>query len=306
MSFSRPPSSRFRRPVHPLVAHHMLLAASAVRSQSILLDLSTANDGVALPLGDHHPATWLLGTTCRVDSLGLAVLSPGRVISAGPAASSGQVASSVGGSRRDDHLAPGTQALAVQIVMADGSSSICMESSRYIASADFQEGGEGLVPDAMRRALRLPTDPANIPIGWYWAAAWLDDLSGIAADVDAAELASWHPAIDWREVVGRSDIAVLDLLLQRHRDHAVATSWEGVRVAAARGSLHVGHCSTELATWFDAGSFCRWLMSQLPTPSVLCDTAMLHFDLPGRMLVAAVLNDMMTNRSRRGVDLGPN
>ncbi|MBA3653459.1 MAG: hypothetical protein H0W70_04625 [Actinobacteria bacterium] len=91
---------------------------------------------------------------------------------------------------------------------------------------------EGMVPDALRRALGLPTAPASIPTAELAGADWLDAI------------------LDDASAVARPPEPVPD--------------WDDVRWEVITGRRVVGDLSPTVATWMDAGMVARWLGPTYP------------------------------------------
>jgi hypothetical protein len=95
---------------------------------------------------------------------------------------------------------------------------------------DLQEMVVGMVPDALRRCLDLPTPPADFPAIELSAADWLDAVADNAAAPPPIPYANWEDA-RWEVIAGRRVVQGL---------------------------------SPTIAAWMDAGMFARWMAATYP------------------------------------------
>ena len=245
---------------------------------SLLLELRSSTEYSVRELGLAHPAEELPGTFAAPDAVGLALIVPGSVL-------------------HGDHpdLTVGRDVRAAQIVGADGSSCAVVQwSGRTVVD---NEPGTGRLSDLLHRMLELPTPRCEISAAWYWAAVWLAEVLEPGPrchepPATPADILSWHPAIDPREVTGLSLTGLERLLLQRHRDHTHLTGWNAIRSSAVAGWLEIGWCPPSVAQWLDSGSFGRWIGIDLPSPVELAEVSH-HLLSPGcSQLVVALLVDL--------------
>jgi hypothetical protein len=103
----------------------------------------------------------------------------------------------------------------------------------------LDDPGEGVVLDALRRALGLPTPPPPLPL-----AAFLDDLW-------LRELASSPRRLSWTEAAALRPAPVGTWSVLR------ACGWPGVDV--------------DLAAWMDDGMFARWVAGTVPPRTELLE-----------------------------------
>jgi hypothetical protein len=210
---------------------------------------------IVVPLGESHPLEWLLGFDAPSWWRAVAVVARGTVVArsglsgaAGPAA--------------------GAAVVAATVIARDGgeSSTVLDGEGRDAVGA---AGAEGLVPDAARRSLGRPTpDPEGSVIGW-WATEWLAEVARLVRSHPGCwtwhDVAAVHPALAEDELPERT-VDLVDLVIERGRDHARLTGWEGVRASLAAGLLADPVCPAGLAGWFDAGSFSRFADAARPSP----------------------------------------
>lgn len=252
-------------------------------AEDLVLTIRSQTEADVLRLGHAHPADWLIATRAPIDCLGLIVIASGVVRSLDHFDTSGVSATSSLGS-----TAVGRNVVAVQEVGIDGSARFWI-GSRHGQTLLAREGGWGLVPDAMRRALQLPTEPPEDAAGWYWAAVWMRDVLSLDPGTGAREVARWHPAVDPREVEDLADSELTEFVVRRHLDHALMVGWPSIRTSAIDGWLDLGLCAPEVAAWHDDGSFSRALTDQLPSLGELADAAAVLLGSSGWSVVDAVM-----------------
>lgn len=263
--------------VHPGVRHQL---ANPSSDGSLLLDLRSSTDYLIRELGSTHPVDVLPATYAPPGSVGLALVVPGRV-------------------RHGDHpdVPVGDEVRAAQIVYADGASSAVVQLSGH-SMIDHRPAPSRL-GDLLFRMLRLPTPRLKQSAGIYWAAVWLNEIFGSTRESDfeppvgVAEMVSWHPAIDPREVIGLSQSELEELVVQRHRDHTSLATWSAIRASARAGWLELGRCPPPVADWLDDDSFGRWLMSDLPSVAELAEVGRHLLSSECRAVVLTLLTDIV-------------
>jgi hypothetical protein len=147
--------------------------------------------------------------------------------------------------------------------------------------AGDDDSGRGRIDDACRRALGLPTPPAEARAIELWAVVWLDRVLQALAEDDASD-----PPPDWDEIVCRHPAVAMVLceLYDRGEDPAdnlvrLATrlaevhSWPVLRQACAAGDWPVDGIPPDVAAWLDDGSFSRWVLGACPALGDLRDAA---------------------------------
>lgn len=227
-----------------------------------VIELSSPHGGVVHNLGGDHPLTKLHGLVCTDDVAGLAVVATGRVSADHSSATFG----------------PGDRLRVVHVLWRDACAQSLLVGVPHRPDGPMvwsETPAEGLIPDAMARALELATPaPSSSPVA-YWFLAWLlavvDGMSpgAVHGELSPVRASRLHPGIDPREVSeGIDDEAgLVAFCVQRLRDHAVVADWESIRLSAAAGWMEVGRCDPESAAWFDEGSFSRWCEANLISPA---------------------------------------
>ncbi len=243
-----------------------------------------------------HPAEWLLGLDLQANTSGLAVIAPG-----------GEVGS-VRSESMTDLMGPQSTAVALVRVSGEGSLHVLQNGAQRLVAPNV----EGVVPDALRRALRLPTADPEADPGWYWALQWLLDLQhdGFATSPGLLEVEDvvWsHPAIELGEITGLSRFELEGFCIDRHAEHSWRTGWSGIRSMLARqvvveGSAQRGQLR-RAARWYDDGSFSRWLLRTQPTLSEVFDTVSVTLAPDASDLVRSIVHDVLV-RSSAGLQGG--
>jgi len=146
-------------------------------------------------------------------------------------------------------------------------------TERSTASLDdgtvVDDPGRGTITDALRRTLRLPTDPAPVRSSELFAALWLESVAGAGGPLPWAEVARRHPALQVREAAG--DQPRPEELVGSGRALHRVMDWEQLRQRAASGRRDGGIAvDAEVAAWMDDGMFARWVLSsRAPLPELL-------------------------------------
>lgn len=134
---------------------------------------------------------------------------------------------------------------------------------RSLLVADDQVSG--LVVDAMKRTMRLPTDPVDFGIEPLLSLLWLETLLEVRSagrpGSTWSEVASLHPAV----LV--DDDGPFDDLVERCELVAASYDWESIRTLVVAGREPFGleprwDDAIEWASWFDASSFARALLAE--------------------------------------------
>ncbi len=216
---------------------------------------------------DRHPVDHLFGQDLSPGFPSLAVVTPGQVVASG----------------EPGDPPPGTTLTAVAIVYPTGAGALHLVGDSFCGRLALN--AEGLVPDAMRRALGLPTRPAELSAEWFWAWAWLDELELIVKFdpptgrlLSLGEVLCAHPSLEvegkaqW-EVgsprggpppgVDLADCELVTTMLDWHREHSQMTGWTSIRrMFHMRDDVSV---LSRAATWYDDGSFSRWFVAVHPS-----------------------------------------
>jgi hypothetical protein len=130
---------------------------------------------------------------------------------------------------------------------------------------------EGRVADLLRRAVGLRTaPPANGPVELF-ALHWLSAL--LAAE--PGSLGTWEHVAAHHPLLAVHDDArwPIDALDRFGEQVAAVRTWEQTRRECARGELEIAGVDPALASWFDEGSFARWVLDGHPPVGVLADAA---------------------------------
>lgn len=139
------------------------------------------------------------------------------------------------------------------------------------------EPGSGMVADAMRRCLGLPTAAPPVGSGELFAAMWLTSIASAGRRLTWSEAAMLHPAMQLLSRSGGRRPQVEELVSSA-RSLARALPWGELRLRAAAGVEDGGiGLSADVAAWMDDGMFARWVLGGLPsfTPLLRRCTAVL-------------------------------
>ncbi len=131
------------------------------------------------------------------------------------------------------------------------------------------EPGRGTVTDALRRSLRLPTDPPPVTSAELFAAQWLSSIIAAGRTLTWTEVALRHPALQVLQAGGHHPQP--EELIGCGRSLHRSLAWEQLRQRVADGRLDLGLGITAgVAGWMDQGMFARWALStQEPLPNLL-------------------------------------
>ena len=139
--------------------------------------------------------------------------------------------------------------------------------------------GRGRIDDACRRALGLPTAPAERSTIELWGLVWLDRVMAARAADDGTgppprwpNIAARHPAVavlvsddeEWGVQAADNIVRLGALLADVH-------SWPVLRSACAAGEWPVDDVPPTVAAWLDDGSFSRWVLGAYPPIAELAD-----------------------------------
>jgi hypothetical protein len=132
--------------------------------------------------------------------------------------------------------------------------------------AAMPEPPDGVVPDACRRALGLPTDPAPATTAGLWALCWLDRIVATAARAPAGRgLRDWE-AVAALHPAARPRPAANDPVSLAGAATALARAWPWARLRAEPAVLDLPGPppSPDLGAWMDDGMWARWVLSSMP------------------------------------------
>lgn len=132
----------------------------------------------------------------------------------------------------------------------------------------------GLIPDALARALRRPTPPAEVSTGSFVELTWLDRLaSGVLARPSLGR--SWGWMADRHPLRGAGAAPSAEELAARVEVYSAERTWTDIGYSNADLVLPAASCGPPGGTtlpagsWFDEGSLARWVMRHLPPAEVL-------------------------------------
>jgi hypothetical protein len=131
---------------------------------------------------------------------------------------------------------------------------------------DLPEPPQGVVADACRRALGVPTAPPPATSGELWTLAWLDRLVEVAGRrAGPALLAAWPAVAALHPAAGPAphppdppSLAAAAVGL------AEAWPWSRLRAEPTVVSIPGVDQSPATAEWMDDGMWARWLLAGLP------------------------------------------
>jgi len=231
-----------------LTSAHLATFAAAVdtaaedrgwNSGPLLVKLEAAPPPHDIQLGmkdiDGHPLDTLLGFTAPPEWLAIGVSCEGWMAPLGagtrPSQSKGRMRmrSTALVSRNEGRLVSGVRRAGEDFELMEGEEAV------------------GMVPDALRRALGLPTPAPEVPIA-QWVAIMLFRLIG--GDGGAHRRVGWsqlRPKLDTYETLARDG------------------SWSMLRnLAGKRSDLNLD-LAPDVAAWMDDGMFSRWVLGGLPS-----------------------------------------
>lgn len=137
---------------------------------------------------------------------------------------------------------------------------------------DMPDRPEGVVADACRRALGLPTGPPPGSTRELWSLLWLDRVVDAAAGGRPGDrpatwptLAQLHPAASLSLPGDLSGAALRPAALAGAAARLTAAwPWSRLRAEPSALPLPASAPSPGLAAWMDDGMWARWLLSHLP------------------------------------------
>jgi hypothetical protein len=218
-----------------------------------------------------HPVDALLGFVAPDDWRAIGVCTTGRA-----------------------HSPRGTEAVTLTLLVdrAGGTASVLQRGG---ALEVLPGRPDGMVADACRRALGLPTAPPPGSSLVLWTLTWLDRVVAKAHDrlpgqpgPSWAAMARLHPASS-----GPGDPVALALDAAAL---AEAWPWGRLRAEPALADLPGSPPSASLAQWMDDGMWARWLIRELPPAAELLEAT--------RALLPAVMADAVDLVVAAAVDGG--
>jgi len=243
-----------------------------------------------LPLDGDHPLDMLLGFTAPLAWLAIGVHCRGRAYPLGPDPLDL-------GPPSDDGAEQGAPTPVVVTALVDragrGAAIVRQGSTRTRLAGP----PEGLVGDACRRALDLPTAPPPPSTAELWLRIWLDRVVETVTFAEEPErhqsweaVAALHPAatMPYGLPVGRPDGVRLDdpqHLAEATLALAEAWSWGKLRLEPDVVATMGPPMWPALASWMDDGMFARTLLGELAPLPLLTKTL-------ARILPDPVLDDV--------------
>lgn len=213
------------------------------------------------PLAVNHPLEALLGFTAPDRWRAIGLSGPGRAVPLGPAAD-------------DTHSTP----IVAFTVLLDrsGQGAGVMQSEESVMHLPGPP--EGLLGDACRLALGLPTAPPPPDTVDLWLRCWLDRLIEMVAYMGSARhYQSWeavtavHPvATAWgMDCPDGAPVALADATRR------LAEAWPWARLRKEPDVLDTPGppLHPDITNWMDDGMFARWVLAAFPSWQQLADAS---------------------------------
>jgi hypothetical protein len=256
---------------------------AAAGADGAIIRLSELPPGAAsfgwFPLDGAHPLDVLLGFVAPPHwrALGMSTAGHARPLdqlggpSRGPTAAGGAFASpspAASATAAPDGDGDGVAVTVTVLVDRSGAAAGLMRRGDVVTPLPGRP--DGLVADACRRALGLPTSPPPASTLVLWTLAWLDRVVDAAGRADAAtRLTSW-PAVARLHLAATVPDATspgaLGPAALAGAAAALARAWPWGRLRRDPSGADVPGPppSPQLAQWMDDGMWARWLLSRLP------------------------------------------
>jgi hypothetical protein len=236
---------------------------SSGSTDAVLLRLggSTGDTGelATRPLDGAHPLDALLGFVAPPEWAALGVAAPGT------------------GHALDGDRPPERVHVTMLIARSGASAGVLRRGDRATRLGDPPQG---LVADACRRALGLPTAPPPATTVGLWTRWWLDRLVQASA-----ERAPGAPVPGWADAVALHPATFVPEPGEPAPEAATVASatlgladrwgWGRLRARPEVADLLPGPMpaalTPEVAAWMDDGMFARWFLAALPPPDDLLD-----------------------------------
>jgi hypothetical protein len=262
-------------PAYPPVADDPL--AGAAPPSGVAGPADDALDLGVHPLDGDHPLEALLGFVAPPDWLALGVTSPGL-----------------------GHPTPGepgdgrrvSERVHVTVLLSrTGAAAGVIRRDTHVSRLGEAPGG--VVADACRRALGLPTAPPPPTTAGLWTLSWLDRLvetltasAGPPGPMTWPEATGLHPAAPTTapptpetlaQATGRPATAPTttpptpETLAQATGRRAAEWPWPRLRAAPPRAGTPGPQPTPAQAAWMDDGMFARWLLAWFPPLDDLLD-----------------------------------
>lgn len=212
---------------------------------TVLLHLATSADGETelgmAPL-DGHPVDALIGTVApdSWDALGM---------------------SQLGWARTTAGDEPRRRVRVTTLLSRTAEHATLLRDARSGAVEELGSACEGRVSDVLHRCLGLSTPPpCEVPEIWFAVGMWVGTLALAAATAERP--LSWAAVVGLHPVEVDGDIGAGDMAAAT-AGVVGRTSWEDLRWQTVEGRWMVPGVPSALASWFDAGSFARWIRSDV-------------------------------------------
>ena len=123
-------------------------------------------------------------------------------------------------------------------------------SGLRFAGEDFtpMPGGEGMILDALLRAMRLPTAPPPARFEEWLARLLFMTIAGHHRGDRRVGWAQLRPVLERYDELG-----------------SAGGTWEQLRAMAAKGHRVTSDLTAEDAAWMDEGMFARWVLGEIPS-----------------------------------------
>ena len=223
--------------------------SEAAGTMSLSVDLLVAS------VGEDHPERFLLGFRAPQPWWALGVVAPARAYHPGGVSLCSVVAFAWAGG------------------VLSSVQRHCPQKGPTATLVDVGAPGGGWLADLLRRGLGFPTEPSSIPLNEVMNSLWFDAILATAAKglntLQWPDLVAHHPAAG---LLGGSIGLLPPAQFGKRAAQATAQlGAAGVHQLGISGELSANNVPHDLATWFDAGAFNRWLAQELPPAGSLLE-----------------------------------
>jgi hypothetical protein len=243
-----------------------------------------------LPLEGRHPLDSLLGFVAPASWLAIGVHCRGRAYPVGLTPAQGDPSTEPRPVDGSFALAEPTSVVITTLVDRSGHGAGLLRDGPTVTRYD--DAPEGVVGDACRRALGLPTPPPPPSTAELWLRVWLDRVVEAAAFCDELdryhswdEIAALHPAASSPQnpLVSTANPVSLDdpqRLAEATLSLADTWSWAGLRRDPEVLETTTPPFSRHLAAWMDDGMFARALLADLAALPLLAKSTQMLLPVP--------------------------
>jgi hypothetical protein len=208
------------------------------------------------PLDGDHPLEALLGFVAPPDWLALGVTSPGL---------GHPTPGEPGGGRRASERVHVT-------VLLSRTGAAAGVIRRDAHASRLGEAPGGVVADACRRALGLPTAPPPPTTAGLWTLSWLDRLvETLTASAGPPGPMTWPEATGLHPAAPTTAPPTPEALAQATGHRAAEWPWPRLRADPPRAGTPGPQPTPAQAAWMDDGMFARWLLAWFPPLDDLLD-----------------------------------